>query len=48
MNITKPYQVLLNSIGNLLNEARQKAYQQINTILTKTYWEIGRHIVVHE
>ena len=48
MNITKPYQVLLNSIGNLLNEARQKTYQQINTILTKTYWEIGRHIVVYE
>jgi len=36
-NIAKPYQVLLDSIGNLLSEARQKAYQQINIILTKTY-----------
>ncbi|MEW6096669.1 MAG: DUF1016 N-terminal domain-containing protein [bacterium] len=48
IDITKPYQNLLDSIGCLLNEARQKAYQQINTILTKTYWEIGQHIVVYE
>ena len=47
-NITKTYQNLLDSIGNLLNVARQKTYQQINTILAKTYWEIGRHIVVYE
>lgn len=47
-NITRTYQKILDSIGNLLHEARQKTYQQINTILVKTYWEIGRHIVVYE
>ncbi|OIO35695.1 MAG: hypothetical protein COZ37_03080 [bacterium (Candidatus Ratteibacteria) CG_4_10_14_3_um_filter_41_18] len=47
-SITKNYQNLLDSIGNLLQEARRKTYQQINSILTKTYWEIGRHIVVYE
>jgi predicted nuclease of restriction endonuclease-like (RecB) superfamily len=47
-NITKSYQNLLDSIGNLLQDARKKTYQQINTILVKTYWEIGRHIVVYE
>ncbi|MDD5528443.1 MAG: PDDEXK nuclease domain-containing protein [bacterium] len=48
MKITNTYQNLIDSIGNILNEARQKAYQQINTILVKTYWEIGRYIVVYE
>ncbi|MDD2889211.1 MAG: PDDEXK nuclease domain-containing protein [bacterium] len=48
MKITNTYQNLIDSIGNLLNEARQKTYQQINTILVKTYWEIGRYIVVYE
>ena len=46
--IAKPYQDLLDSIGELLNQARRRAYQQINLILTKTYWEIGRHIVIYE
>lgn len=47
-HIAKTYQKFLDSIGIILSEARQKTYQQINTILVKTYWEIGRHIVVYE
>jgi len=44
----RKYQNLLDSIGMLLQQARQKAFQQINSILVKTYWEIGKHIVVYE
>jgi predicted nuclease of restriction endonuclease-like (RecB) superfamily len=44
----KKYRELLDSIGILLQQSRQKAFQQINSILVKTYWEIGRHIVVYE
>jgi len=42
------YPELLNDIGTLLENARKKAYVQINTLLVKTYWEIGRRIVVYE
>jgi predicted nuclease of restriction endonuclease-like (RecB) superfamily len=44
----KSYLNLFNSIRNLLNKARCKAYVQINTILVKTYWEIGQYIVKFE
>lgn len=44
----KQYNELIGSIGQLLNNAREKALQQVNSILVKTYWEIGRHIVVYE
>lgn len=44
----KNYQKLIDSIGLLLQQARQTAFQQVNSILVKTYWEIGRHIVVYE
>lgn len=42
------YLELIDSIGILLEQARQEAFQQVNRILVKTYWEIGRHIVVYE
>lgn len=42
------YQKLIDSIGFLLRHARHDAFQQVNNILVKTYWEIGRHIVVYE
>ena len=42
------YNKLINSIGGLLQEARQKAFRQLNSILVETYWKIGRHIVVYE
>lgn len=39
---------LLDRIGVIINEARQRTVQSVNTILVKTYWEIGREIVEHE
>lgn len=48
MPVKRNYQNLINSIGGLLQQARQKAFQEVNSILVKTYWEIGRHIVVYE
>ncbi|MCX5750203.1 MAG: PDDEXK nuclease domain-containing protein [Candidatus Saganbacteria bacterium] len=44
----RSYKTLINSIGNLLETARQNAFHAVNTLLVKTYWEIGRHIVVYE
>ncbi len=44
----KKYHELINSIGSLLQQAREQAYQQVNRVLVKTYWEIGRHIVTYE
>ncbi len=49
MEINKnQYTKLIGQIGNLLSLGRQMATQQVNTILVKTYWEIGRHIVEFE
>ena len=42
------YTTLISTIGELLDTARKTAYQQVNTILVKTYREIGRHIVEYE
>lgn len=42
------YERLIDSIGILLQQARHQAFQQVNSILIKTYWEIGRHIVLYE
>lgn len=44
----KDYRELIDSIGGLLQQARNKAFQAVNSILVKTYWEIGRQIVVYE
>jgi predicted nuclease of restriction endonuclease-like (RecB) superfamily len=44
----KKYLELIDSIGILLDQARQEAFQHVNRILVKTYWEIGRHIVIYE
>ncbi len=43
-----PYSSLINSIGALLEQGRKQAYQAVNTILVKTYWEIGKRIVEYE
>lgn len=42
------YQELIDHIGVLLHEGRQKAAQSVNTILVHTYWEIGRYIIEFE
>jgi len=44
----KNYKNLLSGISNLLEEARRVSARSINTILTATYWEIGRRIVEFE
>lgn len=44
----RDYQELIESIGSLLQQARQQAFQVVNNILVKTYWEIGRMIVEYE
>jgi hypothetical protein len=46
--IKRDYSSLISSIDTLLEQGRMRAYQAINTILTKTYWEIGRTIVEYE
>jgi predicted nuclease of restriction endonuclease-like (RecB) superfamily len=42
------YGLLLTGISELLERSRQSSDRAINTILTATYWEIGRRIVEHE
>jgi len=42
------YSLLINSIGSLLEQGRKQAYHTVNTILVKTYWEIGKQIVEYE
>src|SRR3989339_602772 len=44
----KGYELLIKDVGVLLEEARKKVYTEINFVLVKTYWEIGRHIVEFE
>ncbi len=42
------YRGLLASVASLLEEARKGAARTVNSIITATYWEIGRRIVEHE
>lgn len=42
------YSILINSIGKLLEKGRKEAYNSINTIIVKTYWNIGQQIVEYE
>jgi predicted nuclease of restriction endonuclease-like (RecB) superfamily len=39
---------LLNELGSLLAEARGTAVRAVNSLMTATYWEIGRRIVEFE
>ncbi|MEW6374727.1 MAG: PDDEXK nuclease domain-containing protein [Thermodesulfobacteriota bacterium] len=51
MTTTRPdmeYKGLLTDISQLLEQARHTTARSINTILTVTYWEIGRRIVEFE
>lgn len=47
-NIKQNYKVLISNIGKILEEGRKQAFVAVNTILVKTYWEIGRRIVEFE
>ncbi|MBU4501697.1 MAG: DUF1016 family protein [Nanoarchaeota archaeon] len=44
----KNYSILIDSIGVLLEQGRKQAYQAVNQILVKTYWDIGKRIVEYE
>ena len=39
---------MIDSIGFLLEQGRKQAYQAVNSILVKTYWDIGKRIVEYE
>lgn len=42
------YADLINSVDTLLANAREKAFNSINHVLVRTYWEIGKMIVEFE
>ncbi len=42
------YKTLISDIGDILKRGRKLAYQAVNTVLTTTYWQIGRQIVEFE
>ncbi|MBA3046489.1 MAG: DUF1016 domain-containing protein, partial [Euryarchaeota archaeon] len=44
----KEYSSLIDSIGMLLEQGRKQAYRAIDSILVKTYWEIGKQVVEYE
>ena len=46
--INREYQNLIEHIGILLEQGRKHAFYAVNTILIKTYWEIGKQIVEYE
>lgn len=44
----RKYKLLLQNIGNTLEQSRSHVAKIINTELVKSYWEIGRHIITFE
>ena len=42
------YEAVRASLVTLLESARRFSARSVNTIMTATYWEIGRRIVGHE
>jgi hypothetical protein len=42
------YNQLVGGIADLLDAARRRSARAVNSILTATYWEVGRRIVQHE
>ncbi len=48
LTLAPRYEALLENIGSLLEQARQKAYIAVNQVLVQTYWEIGKEIVEYE
>ncbi len=49
MNLYKSrYTKLIEDIGVLLRESREHISLSVNTVLVKTYWLVGRHIVEFE
>ena len=48
MSVPPERSLLLSSILQVIQAAKQKAYRNTNAILLKMYWEIGRLIVEDE
>ncbi len=45
---TRDYDEVLSGVVKLLEQARHAAARSVNTIMTATYWEIGRRIVEYD
>lgn len=43
-----PYTELINDIGSLLANARNRISREVNTVMVDTYWNVGRYIVEYE
>ena len=41
-------QPLIDNIAKVLQEARSQLAKQINSTMTKAYWQIGKYIVEYE
>lgn len=46
--VKENYSLLIGDISSLLESARRSSARVVNTIITATYWEIGRRIVEYE
>ncbi|MBS1944900.1 MAG: DUF1016 domain-containing protein, partial [Bacteroidetes bacterium] len=42
------YTTVLKGLAHLVDHARQASARAVNTVMTATYWEMGRRIVEHE
>ncbi len=42
------YKILIDQIGQILREGRERVAQTVNTVLVQTYWSIGKYIVEYE
>jgi hypothetical protein len=47
-NVPENYDAVRSEITELLQAARRVAARNINSLMTATYWEIGRRIVQYE
>jgi hypothetical protein len=45
---TVAYPGLVDDIGTLLETARHATARAVNSVMTATYWEIGRRIVEYD
>src|SRR5262249_13986358 len=47
-NPSPMYETMLADVSTLLERARRESARSVNTIMTTTYWQIGRRIVEQE
>ncbi|MFT4062989.1 MAG: DUF1016 N-terminal domain-containing protein [Edaphocola sp.] len=47
MSLQKP-EIYISEIKAILEKARQKAYQAVNSAMVEAYWLIGKRIVEEE